>query len=589
MAKLVIGSGAGAGKELILKPNNVIGRHTECDIVLTEESVSRKHARVFEDGTKFFVEDLQSTNGTFVNGQLADRVPLKDKDLLATGNFQFTFYENDDADVSDDVANPDTALGRTILTFGKAQEVETSQIINMIEAKDFDLKNDARQLAERKDLDALQKRLSVINHVASTMADSLDLNDILDNVLEALFDVFTQAERGFVLQIDPKSGNLASRAVRYAAGKEQDEIMLSRTIVNAAMQDRKSILSSDAAHDDRFSAGHSIMDLNIHSVMCAPILYQDDLMGLIQIDTSSVTRSFTEEDLGLLTAVASQSALVLSNANMHDERMREQRIRQDLHFASNVQQSFLPQKFPSVDGYKFHAFYTSAYEVGGDFYDLIDAGEGRVRVIVGDVSGKGVSAALLMARVTSAIKSYAFRDLPTTEIMTLVNRQMELALESRFITIFYGSLDAATGRMEFVNGGQVPPIIRRIDGSCEVIEEPSCFPLGVMEEIDFESATIELAPGDLLFLCSDGVIEALDEDENCYGTDRLVEIVSKAGADPEAVIKTVHADIQSFIGSAAQSDDLTMLVLGRTGAREPEPDLADEDTHHDHTPTSLTS
>jgi len=555
MARLIILSGPGVGRELALGANNVLGRQESSDIVLPDESISRSHARIFHQDGKFFIEDLGSTNGTFVNGKLVDRAEIHHQDTLRTGNFMFNFQIGRE--------RPDSRPGGTVIAF-TPDDFGPSTVVDVIEAGDYDLSSEAVALAEKQDVQALQQRLSVVNTIAGIMATSLDPKEILQKVVESLFDVFTQAERAFVMLLDENSGELVPKAVKFTPGKEQGELRVSRTIVNACMDDCTSVLSTDAARDRRFKAGRSVVDLDLHSVMCAPVIYQGELMGIVHVDTTSTTRSFTNDDLALLTAVASQVALVLSNVRMHKESMKQERVAHDLRFAKTVQESFLPSKLPEAAGYDFHAFYTSAYDVGGDFYDLIDLGGGKLCVVIGDVSGKGVGAALVMARMTSEVRTHAYRGLSPQEAIAKINATMDWMLESRFITIFYGLLDTASGTLEFVNGGHGAPIVRRADGKVELFDEPCNFPLGVDDEAEFERGLLRIAPGEFIYLCTDGVVEALNEQEECYGAERLLTVLASTQGSPQDVTSAVLADIHAFTAGATQSDDLTMLTVART-------------------------
>lgn len=555
MAKLIIVSGPGVGRELPLGANNVLGRQESCDIVLPDESISRNHARIFMENESYFVEDLGSTNGTFVNGKLAERLEIHHHDTIRAGNFMFNFQTEQE--------QPDSRLGRTMISF-TPEDFGPSTVVDVIEATDYDLDAEAAALAEKQDVQALQQRLSVINTIAGIMATSLDADEILQKVVESLFEVFTQAQRAFVMLLDESTKELVPKAVKFAPGKEESELQVSRTIVNTCMDDCASVLSTDAAQDERFKSGQSIVDLGLHSVMCAPIIYQGELLGIVHVDTTSMTRSFTNDDLALLTATSSQVALVLANVRMHKKSIKQERIAHDLRFAKTVQESFLPLKLPETPGYQFHAFYVSAYDVGGDFYDVIDLGDGKLCVVIGDVSGKGIGAALVMARMTSEVRTYAHRGLSPEETITKINAAMDWMLESRFITIFYALLDTTSGALAFVNGGHGAPIVRRADGKIELFEEPCNFPLGVDGEAEFEGGVITIAPGDLIYLCTDGVIEALSEQEECYGTERLVNVLTAAEGSPKDVTGAVLSDVRAFTAGATQSDDLTMLTLLRT-------------------------
>ncbi|MFH0963446.1 MAG: SpoIIE family protein phosphatase [Planctomycetota bacterium] len=555
MAKLVIVSGTGVGRELPLAESSVIGRQSDCDVVLAEESVSRRHARVFLENGKHFVEDLGSTNGTFVNGKLVERSELHDQDVLATGNFMFTFHVEEGSGTS--------AVGRTVISFRQEDDAPGSRVLKVIDAKGYDLSKDTASVLTKDDLAAIQRRIATVNRITQTMATTLDLDEILSRVLGDLFEVFPQAERGYVLLLDKETGEPVPKAVKLKRAGGDQKLQMSRTILNAVVRDKKSVLSADAAEDSRFMTRQSILDFNIHSVMCAPLLYQNQILGALHLDTSQVARHFEQDDLALLTAIASQAAMVIANAQMHEALLHRQRIDQDLRFAQRVQKSFLPGKLPQTQGYTFKTYYTAAYEVGGDFYDVIESGPGTIGIVIGDVAGKGISAALMMAHITSQIRSYAFRNLSPEEILSGINARLESGVESQFVTVLYACLNTQTGDVHFANGGHPPPAVRRADGRVEFVEEPSNFPIGITEDVAFEGSTFPLEGGDVVFLCTDGVIEAMNNAQECYGIERMLKAIGGAPGTPDAVLNAVLADVHNFAAGASQSDDLTMLAFGR--------------------------
>src|SRR5690606_9654853 len=219
--------------------------------------------------------------------------------------------------------------------------------------------------------------------------------------LDCLFRIFMQADRGFVAMRGP-SGELVPRWIKTRRENTGETVRLSRTIVNMVMQQKEAILSADAVLDDRFELSQSIADFRIRSMMCAPLLsIEGESLGVIQVDTLDQRKKFAPEDLEILVAVAAQAGIAINNAQLHEQALRQRAVQRDLELAHEVQRGFLPHGPPSIPGYTFFDYYQPANHVGGDYYDYISLPDGRIAIVVADVVGHGVAAALLMAKLSA--------------------------------------------------------------------------------------------------------------------------------------------------------------------------------------------
>jgi serine phosphatase RsbU (regulator of sigma subunit) len=261
-----------------------------------------------------------------------------------------------------------------------------------------------------------------------------------------------------------------------------------------------------------------------------------------------------------------QTAVALQVADFHQRLLEQQQLEQDLRLARRVQQGFLPNSVPEVSRFVFAAHYDPAFHVGGDFYDFIDLGDGRLAVVLGDVSGHGVSAALFMARLSSHLRSFAIAEKEPLRVFERTQTLLEENQDGMFATIIYMVIDTLTGSLIVSNAGHMPPIFRRpAEGDVRSMSEITDMMLGVLpDELPLEHS-IQLMPGETLFLYSDGVVEARDESSQMYGIDRLTWVCGQGSAQAPDLLRTVLKDFDAHIGSKEHPDDITIVALTYTG------------------------
>jgi len=565
MPKIVILDGPQAGQEFPLEGDAVIGRLQSTEVFLPQESVSRNHAKITKTRNGYKIEDLGSTNGTFVNGTIVTEKLLADGDKIKIGNFLLEFVET-----AQHVPSRGRAAQRTIVEFSAPSTPDTAtgtgSILANLDASDHQLLSAIPRGRRAEALVEFNRRLTIMYNINQIIASSLDIDVILEKILDELFRAFPNCERGFIMLKAPDSDELTARVTRVRGHvTDRERITVSSTIIAEVMSKQQSILSTDALSDARFRAGVSVADMHIRSFMCSPLVTQEEILGILYLDTTSLADQFSKDDLALLTGIGTQAALLIANARMHERLLTQQRIENDLAVANEVQISFLPPSAPSRPGYSFSAHYTAAYAVGGDFYDFIELGRDRVAVTVGDVSGKGIAAALLMAKVTSDLRFRSTVAEGPGEILNGVNQAFcARRLEARFITLVYTLINVKEHSVILANAGHIPAIVRRDCGELlEVGEEEAGLPIGVEESVVYEQTTYHLEPGDCVVLCTDGIIEAMNTAGNFYGMDRLAEAVKRAPQDADKLVDFVLNDVHRFVGGATQSDDLTLVAFRR--------------------------
>jgi serine phosphatase RsbU (regulator of sigma subunit)/pSer/pThr/pTyr-binding forkhead associated (FHA) protein len=540
----------------------VLGRHPDCDVVIESAAVSRQHAHILRIDGGLFIEDLGSRNGTFVNGQLVQgRQRLVDGDRVRVCEVALQFSDSSGSSSRTDVHSSSLAV--------MVDDEPVSRLSSVTSKVDVASAASGMQLAVRP-----EAKLRALLEITHNLSKTLDLDELYPKLLDSLFKIFIQADRGCIVMRTP-GGALVPTAVRHRRADCEDMFRISRTIVNHVLDTKKAILSADAASDERFDMSQSIVEFRIRSMLCAPIVNNEgQALGVIEIDTLDQRNRFQDEDLDVLAAIATQAAVAIDNAALHaqllTQLLAQRQVQRDLELARKVQQSMLPTTPPLVEGYHFFDFYRSAYEVGGDYYDYIELPSGRVAVVVADVSGKGIPAALLMARLSSDVRyCLASEATPAAAVRRLNAGLTRQGWQDSFVTLVLVLLDPRAHTTTIVNAGHLPPLLRHgHEEVCDVASDVAGLPLGVVEDFPYEQYTLELAPGDFITLYTDGISEAMNQEGALYGTDRIRRQV---GTDIKSVVELgrhILDDVKSFVGDHSQSDDICLTCFGRDHARD---------------------
>jgi len=536
----------------------VIGRHPDCQIQLDSNMVSRRHAQVMGDGDQFFVEDLGSGNGTFVNGKkISGKTQLAHEDRLKVGPILFRF-ESD----------------------SKAGAKKTSSVMTTDSNFDFGYSSEEDGGAGATIMGAIsgvggfggldvrpEAKLKAVIEISRNLAGTVDLEKLLPQMLTTLFHIFPAADRGCILLKDEASGEMVPRAFKHRREGEDATVKLSRTIVNKVLEEKTGILSADAASDAQFDASESISNLSIRSMMCVPMLgLSEDPIGIINIDTQNPLQQFQEEDLDLLMSVAGQAALSYESARLMNSYLEKQKQDNEMNIARGVQQGLLPSSVPDVDGYEFFASYHSAQAVGGDYYDIFELPEGKIGLSFGDVAGKGVPGAMIMARMSSCVQNtmrFVHEVGPAVEAIN--DHMCDSAVEGRFVTYVLAILDTQKHHISLVNAGHMSPMILKPDGTIDEFPEDSIgVPIGVMEGFPFEVVERDLAPGEIVVLFTDGVDEAMNPEGELYTLDRMREfITSNRDKNAAELGQALLADVRRHANGRPQNDDITIMTFGR--------------------------
>jgi phosphoserine phosphatase RsbU/P len=550
MPKLVLLQEGNAIPYALDGETTVLGRAPECQIQLDSNMVSRRHAQVTREGNAYYVEDLGSGNGTFLNGKrLTGRTPLKAEDRIKLGPILLRFetgsatrkaQERMDQTVNVEISGEDTV---TIV-----ESTESSGGFGGLEVRP-------------------EAKLKAVIEITRSLAGTVDIQAIVPRILDTLFSIFPQADRGCVLLKDFETAQMVPVAQKHRRGDADETVKLSRTILNKVLNDKTGILSADATSDSRFEAAASISSLTIRSMMCVPLLgLEGDPMGVINLDTQDVLSRFTKDDLDLLLAVAGQAALSYESARLLTSHMEKLKQDSEIAIAKNVQQALLPKSLPDVGGYNVFASYDTALAVGGDYYDVILLDDDKkICLSFGDVAGKGIPASLVMSRISSVVQSTLSHVDDVGKAVTAINNHMcASAVEGRFVTYILAIIDTESHEMQLVIAGHMSPMIRKPDGSIEEFDEESVgIPVGVLEDYPFDVLSRTIQPGETVLFYTDGVSEAMNPKGDLYGEKRVREFFRNSKGSAAEIGKALLADVRTHANGRDQNDDITIMVFGR--------------------------
>ncbi len=521
------------------RDGTVIGRQPDAAIYLESLAVSRQHARVACEKGSWFVEDLGSSNGTFVNGaRVQARTPLTERDLLQIGPYVLSL---------------------------RAEAEEATPEADLIVRSQIDVASSNQTLYTQNPAYKLQVVLEIAQHLGHT----LEMGPLLGRLLEHLLRLFPQADRGMVLLLE--GDRLVVRAQRSRQAGEQADFPYSRTIVRRALKDGVGLLSEDVSVDAKLPLSATLVSLNLHSFLCVPLIgWEGRRLGVIQLDCLRQGQTFKHEDLELLTTVGLQVSVVLQNAAFHAEQLREERLRQELRLAREIQQSYLPTDFGALgdDGPELFARVLPAREVSGDLYDFFPLPDGRLAFFVGDVSGKGMPAALFMIAVRTLIRSLAPSSRGPADLLRRLNEALVADNPTAlFVTLAHGVYDPEGGALLIASGAHPPPLLRRAGGAVEEVPLRPGLMLGCAPlELVVTDTRLTLARGETLILYSDGFTEAFAPDgRTMFGLDRLREVLGgpRAALPLQQCADEAAAAVRRFTGQAELQDDQTLLLLRR--------------------------
>ena len=411
-----------------------------------------------------------------------------------------------------------------------------------------------------------QDHLALLYRLSQTFNSSLDLSEVLNSVIDEVI-LSMHAERGFVV-LHTESEQLDFRVARGIdhATIADPQFQVSRSIVERVVHEGKPVLSSDAQTDTRFSMRQSVMMLGLRSLLCVPLTLKGRIFGAIYVDNRMQAGIFTEPDLDLLTAIASNAAIAIENARLYQEAVEKGRLEQELRLAHQVQTSMLPTQAPQIAGWEFAAAWEPARQVAGDYYDFIRYRDGDLGLVIADVSDKGMPAALFMAMTRSIIRASLLNTSTPKEAIRQANQLLaEESTNGMFVTLFYARLTPSSGELTFVNAGHNPPILYR-PGSPDRMDflQRTGMALGIDPDIPYEEITRKIMPGEFILFYTDGIPEAQDAAGHFYGMERLQSMLEEScERSASEIVSSLDRSLRTFTNQSAPYDDITVILARR--------------------------
>ncbi|MBI4746931.1 MAG: SpoIIE family protein phosphatase [Acidobacteria bacterium] len=559
----------------VQKVRTTIGRSSRNDICLNDPFASRVHAEVRRENESFFITDMGSANGTYHNGiRMSGTLPLLIGDIIRIGETQIHFRESDStgsysANILLSDADWTTAPEATIMGRSGANKKDSllTSVISEMAGRDRLSDKTGILTPQLGVLDKQRDLLAVVSKVVETLLSERSLDETLKLILDLVFDAVA-AERGYIFLTSP-TGELLLKAARTKTGNTDqlvnEEVKISRSIIDTVLSECTSVLTSDAQQDPRFSQRNSIMLSNIRSIMAVPLAHTgDEVLGMIYVDSHYGTSRFSQEDLGVITTIARVSAIKIDNVRLMEEQLEKRRIDEELKVASEIQLSLHPARQPKIDGYDVMGISFPCREIGGDYYDFIQCRDRNWIVAVGDVSGKGIGAALMMSSLHASLRAQAQTGRPVEDIVSEVNAYItENSPENKFLTLFCGELCPPTGTMTYASAGHNAALLVRADKSVEELGATG-LPAGITVDFPYESEQIVIDPGDILVIYSDGVTEGVNEHDELFGEQRLIEVIRRHNhANASQLRDRIDEALSHFVGKEPQADDMTLVVLKR--------------------------
>ena len=522
---------------LVAAPEIVIGRGGGADLLLPSLHVSRRHAKLVCEAGAYAIQDLESSYGTFVNGERIARSVLRHGDRIIFGKGdEFHFYV-DSAEQRQDL-DTTKIVQRSLVDLGKVLPSEAS------------------------DLEKMLCVLNLQNEWNQVFTPENALNQILENALR-----ISGAERAFIMTKDIEGFGYAAGMDGRNRKLSESQFRTSQSIVRNVVAKRQAIFMVEGMGE--FAAQESIVGMNLRAVACLPLLGirtggdSSEILGILYLDSTKAMHSLSGLDEKILNKLAVEAGNVLERVEMMKSIEQRKTLERDLALAEETQRSLLPREIPKLDHLKLSAFCRPTRYVGGDFYDFQVMPAGDLLFVIADVSGKGVAASVLSSMILGCLQLRLQDGDPPASALNRLNRFLCTKSSGKFATMFLCSI-APDGKGQYISAGHNPAFIyRAADGTIDELASTSLI-LGMFDFATFEATPIEVRPGDVVLAYSDGLTEAENVKEEMFGEDRVKEIIRReAPAGTDRLHDAVIASIAEFTRGRDQSDDITLVIAER--------------------------
>jgi serine phosphatase RsbU (regulator of sigma subunit)/pSer/pThr/pTyr-binding forkhead associated (FHA) protein len=581
MAHLFVEAGTDAGQQFALdKPIVSLGRSVTNTIQVVDRRMSRNHAEIHINNGRFTLRDLGSRNGTLVNGQLVGQpVELLHNDRIQIGD---TIIR---VDIEAAPGSPGSHDSSGTDTSAKDSGSISNGAIKVVEEKQWGATRGERRAGYDPSLGAPlestsiydikqpTRRLEIMYQVTDAIRSVFELSSLMDRII-SIIQTVVRPDRTYLLLMNQETGVLEPSVVKVRPGESSTEIKISTSIVNRCLKDGVSLLVSDATMDERFNSSESIILNAIRTAMVAPLIFKQESIGVIYVDTQSRSAAFMDEELELLTSIANQAAVAITNARLQAQILEQHKLAREMEIARTIQMNLLPKTYPEIPGYQISAMSLPAKQVGGDYYDFLEMPDGRMAFAIADVSGKGVPAAILTATTRSYLQSETqHKDSSLPQTVARMNRMVHRDVTNdMYVTMVLALLDPFEGRFEYVNAGHSHPYIFLPNGDVQPLATGGLF-LGIDEDATYQHDYCTIPPGGVLIFYTDGVIDILNPAGESYGYDAFMELVKdKRHLSAEEIRNAIYQACLKHRAGADQFDDFTLIILKRLDFNDSELD-----------------
>lgn len=537
----------------VVEEEVVIGRSTRASLSIPDRSMSRLHARIYRTGGDWFIEDLGSRNGTFLDGtQVSDAQAIEAGQIISLGGSRILVKRGDRSTEEE----WDLLSGHTVLRSADA----------LLESTDASAISTPGELVAAPMLNAALERLQVLIDIHKALGRSVDLQELLGIILDRVFDHLKPEEAAIFLVDDEGCHRVASRSV-----SDSVDSLASTSLVREVVEKRQAALVLDTLHDERFNRAQSLILSGIRSILAAPLLDGDRALGLIVLASTQGAQVFDEAAMELLVSMASVAAMRISNVRLAEEAAERRVLEKEVILGRKIQMALLPSALPEIGGWEIHAGNLPSRGVSGDIYKVFkrEADHTLVAYVV-DVSGKGIAASLLTASLEALTAAPLEAGMPLGECCRQVSRLLlDRTPPERFATAFFAEIDVQSGRIRYVNAGHNSGLVLRVGGESQWLE--GCgFPLGLMEDARYEVREVTLEPRDVFMLYTDGLTEAANPAGTEFGEARLKDSALANRLKPlKDMAGAIERDLDAFTAGESYADDRTVVFVRRMAAAAP--------------------
>jgi len=503
-----------------------LGRASECTIPIRDRFLSRKHAEISFNSGEWLVRDCGSVNGTLVNGsKLSGPAVLHPGDRILLGDSEVIF-EASDSEVPPQLIAVDS------------DSHAKSMVIPLRDAVD--------------QVDRGRERTGVLASLAVQFIEDRPMTELFEFILDRVTALLHPSRCALAL-LGPDGKTFDITRVRRSDSSETFDLTISRTLLGEVIEEKNVVSFVDTSQDDKLARAESIVRQHIRSAVCAPLVVGEAVLGVLYLDFLATRGTVTQEDIRLIAQIARLAAAKLETTRLREEAIAMAKLEEELRTAYVIQSRLLPATLPTTEHFHFAGTNKPCKTVSGDYYDVIVRPNGRIYFVIADVSGKGITAALVMSSLATAFNIFTRTDPTPADLVREVNLTLTPKTSpAKFATLVAGRLDPETGEVEFTNAGHVPPLIVGKNGVSTL--RSTDMVVGLFPHAQYRNQK----------LFTDGVTEAENDCEDQLGLTAISDLLATYhGKTADVIQSCIEAHVLEFVGNATMLDDVTLLTISR--------------------------